>query len=230
MGKVVFLKKISGSKKGGEAAETELTELGELVKSVALVIIFVLIITGVYILIKKQNEQGPEESFYQLMTKVKALDEGRFTDGIGQAYYIKDSYYLFGFNVDPEAIRVRDSKDLVNKPQKTGSTVDGTDFCGGEEACLCLCSNHNCDSVINCNTELFLGQIHRVKLEGIKYFVVTEDPKNKFTKGKDIEPQWRPAGYNQGKYFAIFGSNWKNGRLIKLKRNKDVVEITFPPT
>lgn len=220
MTKTGFFKKVRSAKKGGESVEAGFVSIGLLLAGLAMVIIFVIISVGVYSWFKKQNEQGPQESFYQLMTKVKALDGGRFPDGIEQAYYIKDGYYLFGFNLDPDAIK--DSKGVVNKPQKPGSTEGGSDFCGSEEACICLCSNHNCDGSVTCNTELVTGKT--LTFNNIHYFVVTGNPKNNH--GKNAENL--PAGSVSGKYLAIFGSDWKGGRTIKLKRTGEVVEITFP--
>ena len=232
MTKTGFFKKVRNAKKGGESVEASLVEIGDLLKSIAMVIIFALILFGIYQLIKKQGEQGPQESYYQLMTKVKALDEGRFPGGIEQAYYIKDGYYLFGFNLDPDAIIVSKpgflkSTDIeVKKPQK--GSHGSSDECRGVEACICLCSNLNCDGSVTCNTELVSGKTIRIDFHNINYIIVTGDPKNKLTKGKDIDNLFMPSGYRQGKYMAIFGSDWTEGRIIKLKRTGNVVEVTFP--
>lgn len=212
-----LLRRMGASKKGGEAAETTEVNIGQSIPSVIVVLIFVGIIVSFYSLTQKTAyAAGPQESFYQLVTKLEALDEGRLADGIGHAFYIGENHYLFGFNDDPDEVVYKGGR--VEKPREK---------CGSTEACVCICNKKDCRESVSCNVRLKNDRVVPVPFKNIKYLVVKADadPKNKLNKGMKLDARDVPSG---GNYLAIFGNNWKQGRVIYLKREGNKVEITFP--
>ncbi len=221
MRKVNRLKKFWTAKNGSEAAETTEINIGQLIASAFQVLIFVGIIVAFYSLTKKTAEAaGPQESFYQLITKLKELDSGRLPDGIGHAFYISENYYLFGFNAEPDEV-LYNKGEHVEKPKPCHDTpIAG-------RLCVCICNKKDCSESASCNTRLQNGKATTVPFKEIKYLVVKAgtDPKGKLNKGAKLDPKDVPSG---GNYLAIFGDSWKQGRVIFLKRNGNRVEITFP--
>ena len=208
------------AKKGSEAAETTEINIGQLIASAFQVLIFVGIIVAFYSLTKKTAEAaGPQESFYQLITKLKELDNGRLPDGIGHAFYISENYYMYGFNTEPSEVLYKGGK--VEKPKPCSDSP----IAGG--ACVCICNKKDCSESVNCNTKLQNDKVTQVHFNSIKYLVVRADadPKNKLNKGATLDQRDVPNG---GNYLAIFGDSWTQGRVIYLKRNGNTIEITFP--
>lgn len=226
MGKTNLFGKLLAAKKGGEAAETTEVNIGQSIPSVIVVLIFVGIIVSFYSLTQKTAyAAGPQESFYQLVTKLEALDEGRLADGVGHAFYIGENYYLFGFNDDPDEVIYKGGR--VEKPGRVGVADGSPEKCGGTEACVCICNKKDCRESVSCNVRLQNDKVKRVTFKNIKYLVVKADadPGNKLNKGMKLDARDVPGG---GNYLAILGDSWKQGRVVYLKREGNKVEITFP--
>ena len=219
------VKKFAAAKKGSEAAETTEVNIGGLITSAVQVLIFVGIIVALWTLTRKAYaDQGTEESFNQLVAKIRALDKGRLADGIGHAYYISDKMSLYGFNANSETVGYKGGK--VDKP-RTGS--DGSlGKCQTATACVCLCDKRDCTGFVVCNPRIVGDKSVYESFTNIEYFVVKADadPKNKFNKGLPITGG-SPAG---GNFFAIFGDSWRQGKVIFLKKNGNTIEISFPST
>lgn len=226
MGKTGLFRKVSAAKRGGESAETVLVNIGQAIPSVIVILIFIGILVGYHILTEKAAyAAGPQDSFYQLVTKLEALDKGSLPDGIGHAFYIGENYDLFGFNDDPDEVVYDGGK--VGKPKRVGVADSSPEKCGSAEACVCICNKKDCSESVSCNTRLKNDRVTKVTFTNIKYFVVKADadPNNRLNKGAKLNPNDVPGG---GNYLAIFGDSWKQGRVIYLKRQGDKVEITFP--
>lgn len=223
------VKKFSAAKKGSEAIEGQGNTIAWLIPAAVNIFIFVTIIVAVWAITKKTAyaDQGTDESFKQLVAKAKELDEGRLTEGIGHAYFISDKMSLYGFNAISEELQYKDGE--VRKPVTAADLSLGK--CKVGEACLCLCDKRDCTGFVMCNPKDVAGKTVNKPFTSIQYFVVKADadPKNKFNKGLPITGG-DPA--ISGNFFAIFGDgdNWRQGKVIFLKRNGNTVEVSFPLT
>ncbi len=212
------LTKLARSKKGSEAAETTEVNIGQLLISIVQILIFVAIIVGLYSLTKKANaDQGTQESFYQLVAKLQALDRGQLADGIGHAYFIKDGFYLYGFNKDSNEIAYKDG----NKAGKVLKPRAG-EKCQVGEACICMCNNKDCSKMVDCNTRLRGEGTEKIRFDEIAYFYVNGDPKNTLNKGSAYS-----SGGITGNYLAISGKDWRQGKVIYLARKGISIEVSF---
>ncbi len=222
------VKKFGAAKKGSEAVEGQGFTIAMLIPAIVNILIFVGILVALWAIVGKANtDQGTDESFKQLVAKARELDEGRLTEGIGHAYFISDKMSLYGFNAISEELLYSGGK--VRKPITAADLSLGK--CKVGEACLCLCDKRDCTGFVMCNPKVVAGKTVNKPFTNIQYFVVKADadPKNKFNKGLQIT-EGGPA--ISGNFFAIFGDgdNWRQGKVIFLKRNGNTVEISFPST
>lgn len=223
------VKKFAAAKKGSEAAETTEVNIGGLITSAVQVLIFVGIIVALWTLTRKAYaDQGTEESFNQLVAKIRALDKGRLADGIGHAYYISDKMSLYGFNANSETVKYKGGNPGVEKPGRTAPDGSLGKCPPTATACVCICDKRDCTGFVACNPRIVGDKSVYESFTTIEYFVVKADPKNKFNKGLPITGG-SPA--ISGNFFAIFGDSWKQGKVIFLeKKLGGVIEISFPST
>lgn len=226
MKKAGFFGKLWAAKEGGESVETVLVNIGQAIPTVIVILVFIGILVGYHLLAEKTAyAAGPQDSFYQLVTKLEALDKGGLPDGVGHAFYLGENYNLFGFNSDTDKVVYDGGK--VEKPRRVGVADSSPEKCGSTEACVCICNKKECSESVGCNAKLQKDRVTKVIFTQIKYFVVKADadPGNRLNKGAKLDTNDVPGG---GNYLALFGDSWRQGRVIYLKRQGNKAEITFP--
>ncbi|MBI2145017.1 hypothetical protein HYU18_01705 [Candidatus Woesearchaeota archaeon] len=213
------LQKFVAAKKGSEAAETGLINVGQLIASAVMVLVFVVIFTVAMRLGQKEAyAQGHQESFSQLVAKLEAIDTGKIPES-DHAFFISDSFYLFGFNYLDDNVK-HEGGTAGKLSMIKGSPIEG---CENSEACVCVCDKKDCSGFVNCNVRPDkTGKPAKISFSNIRYFAVKEDPKDIINKGEKYA-----SGYD---YLAIYGNEWRQGRVMHLKLVGSTIEVSFPST